>query len=251
MKKVLSYLLIIPIIFSLVTILNPLDVSAQGNEVTLLFQHESYVDNNVITTIQLNSAGKTINSIVADFVYPSDILEVTNVIVLAPHLQSLFRVDYDTLGVVRLDYEGAVPVEDGAVAEIHFLVKGSGEAELRFTEDVKAGEAFPLLGQTVDYLERVEPGKYTVDEDFDVLPQTGTTEDIATATGIIVLILLLMILIFAFSSFTMWGGVYLSLGRWEGRLSVGAEKTVEKKDSGKKKISKKNGKSKKSMKRNK
>lgn len=200
-------------------------VSAQEQDARLDFEHIEATNDEISMAVTVDTADRSVNWIVADFLYPSDILAVQDVEVTESPFAEFFTVDYETPGVVRLKYVSNETVAgDGTFAVVRFGVVGSGRAEINFTEDVMVGLQVPLVDTQLDYLGESSSAVYTIDDDLGVLPETGTTEDVATIAGIIILILLLMIVIFAFSSFTIWGGVYLSLGKWEGRFSIGAEK---------------------------
>jgi hypothetical protein len=206
----------------------------------LSFQKVDVIGDTVVLALHLNTQGYEATKIIADFVYPSDLLEVIGISVTDSPVKENFDTDYTTLGIVRFSYESAEVIQgDGDLGTITFRVLGDGQARLRFTDEAYVGVTVPLLETTNNVLIEATPATYDIKgATITELPQTGVgLSESELITGFIILIAIIMIILFVFSTFTIWGGVYLSLGKWKGKLVVGADKKALFK-----KMEKKNGK---------
>jgi hypothetical protein len=195
----------------------------------MAFKHVNFQDNTITTSIFLNTSGNKVNGVTADFTYPSDILKVTDLNVDNSLFSQFIEKDFSKQGKVYISCYALDPVQgEGTIATITFEVLTDGTANLNFTRDVAvldANTSSNILGPT-------EVAEYKVKNNvLEALPQTGTKEVISYG-GLVAFILLVIIVIFAIAGFTIWGGVYFSLGKWEikGEYRIGKpEKNLEKK----------------------
>lgn len=191
---------------------------ANADNATLEFKHVDFGDETVTTKLYLYTGGNTVSSVTADFTYPTDLLEVTGLDAADSVCTEIDRWDSSTPGMVFIScsLDGYT---DGGIAVVTFKVKEKGKATLQFTADaavVAAATAENIMGE-------VEDAVYTISEDLTVLPETGTYSAAQVMYALIFLVALTMLVIFAITGFTIWGGIYLSLGKWkvEGKYEVG------------------------------
>lgn len=192
----------------------------------LSFQTVEVTGDIVKIAIRIDTSGKMITKVIADFLYPSDLLEVIGISVSDSPVEDYFETDFTTLGIVRFSYDSDLPLQgDGSLGTITFRVLRDGDVTLRFTDDAFTGIRVPLLNMENNVLTEAKSASYTISGGFTELPQTGVelTES-ELVTGFIILIVIIMIALLVLSTVTIWGGVYLSLGKWQGKLVVGAEK---------------------------
>lgn len=227
--KITKYILILP--FSILISISILFSASkvQASEATLEFKHVSFDEENITTNIYINTYGSNINGVTADFSYSSDILEVTEVSTEDSVFDNFVENDYSQSGIVYLScYSIEGYTGEGLLAEVSFKAIGSGSATLTFTDDVVVLES----DTSNDILATPESQIYTVSEDLITLPETGTESEVLAISGIVFFIAIVMIVIFALAGFTMWGGIYFSLGKWE----VSSEASVGVGDKKKKKL---------------
>jgi len=211
MKKIV-YLLVPFIFISLIVLPNFFSADASDAQATLEFKHVSFDEDNIVTNIYINTSGYDVNGVTADFTYSSDILEVTDINITDSIFDNFIENDYSQDGIVYLScYTLDGYTGEGIIAQITFKAIGSGSATLTFTSDAVVLESVT----STDILEDPESQIYTVSEDLITLPETGTESEVLAISGIVLFIALVMIIIFALAGFTMWGGIYFSLGKWE------------------------------------
>ncbi len=221
------------VIFISVTafLISPSNIKASENQATLEFKHASYEDGIVTTNLYLDTGGNTIYGITADFTYSSDLLQVTEIATENMLFENFIESDFSSPSIVYISCFSINGINDeGNIATIKFESIDSGEAVLEFTDDVLV-----LDTNSENVLSEAIDGTYTITEDLEALPQTGTEENILIA--LVAFILLIMIVIFAISGFTMWGGIYFSLGKW--KVDTKGEFSIGKKDKRKKSRKKK------------
>ncbi len=228
MKKV-KYILLLPV-FILISVLILFSSSrVHASEATLEFKHISFDNENITTSIYINTYGANVNGVTADFSYSSDVLEVTEVSTEDSVFDNFVENDYSQSGVVYLScYSIDGYTGEGSLAKVTFKAIGSGSATLTFTDDAVVLESDTSL----DLLTTPESQIYTVSEDLIALPETGTESEVLAISGIVFFIAIVMIVIFALAGFTMWGGIYFSLGKWE----ISSEASVGVGDKKKKKL---------------
>ncbi len=199
----------------------PLNVFASG--ASLEFKHKSFENEIITTEIYLNTGGSTVNALTADFTYPVKLLKVIEIDSTDSIFSSFVEKDYSNDGIVKISCFKIEGVNgSGNVATVKFKVLGEGEANLEFTSDAAVMDATTIE----NILTESAPGVYTINKNLDILPKTGIEENSITITALIALIVLVMIISLAIAGFTMWGGIYLSLGKWkvEGKYEVGLGK---------------------------
>lgn len=232
MKDILKKISVILITFTAFLIF-PNNINASENQATLEFKHVSYDDGIVTTNLYLDTNGNTVYGVTADFTYSSNIIQIKEIDTENMLFDNYIETDSSNNGFVYISCFSINGVNDkGNIATIKFESTQSGEAVLEFTDDVLVLDTNSenILSEAID-------GTYTITEDLEALPQTGTEENILLA--LVAFILLIMIVIFAISGFTMWGGIYFSLGKW--KVDTKGEFSIGKKD--KKKKSKRKNKS--------
>ncbi|MDD3647588.1 MAG: cohesin domain-containing protein [Candidatus Dojkabacteria bacterium] len=232
MKKYISSFLFATFVFLFIF---PINSKAAEKKATLEFKHKSFQDGVIVTDIYIDTGGITVNTVTADFEYPSKVLEVTDISTSSSIFPYFVEKDFTKAGIVYISCFSIEGVNDkGPIATITFNSVSAGKAELSFTEDAVVLEA----ENSSNVLKTPETALYTVTEDLNILPQTGSTEQ-SVLLGLFVLILLVMIVLFALAGFTIWGGIYFSMGKMkvEGKYEVGLGKSKKEKIAkGKKKI---------------
>jgi len=224
MKKIISISIsFLFILFTLLLIPNIKLAKASENKATIEFKHVSFENDKIKTSVYLNTSSINVNGVTADFTYSSEILQITDLEIDDSVFDNFVESDYSQVGSLYLScYSLDGYTGEGAIAEIIFEPISSGTATLAFTDDAVVLES----NTSQDVLETPESKVYTVSEDLIALPETGTETEIITISGIVLFIALLMIAIFAIAGFTMWGGIYFSLGKWEisSEASIGGSK---------------------------
>lgn len=215
LKTFLTALAILPI-------LSIFSHKVTAGNATLEFKHDTFEEGIITTHIYLNTSGASVNGVTADFTYPSDLLEVTELSTDNMLFIDYIENDYSQTGIVYISCYSIEGINgEGNIATVKFKTLQSGEAVLKFTDDILVLEA----ENSENILSEAKTGTYTINENLSTLPQTGSTPEVLT--GLIALIAIVMILIFTIAGFTMWGGIYFSLGKWElnteGSFEVGGK----------------------------
>lgn len=203
---------------------------------SLSFRHEDFSDGEIVTTIFLDTGEKEINAITADFTYPSNLLEVVEIKTSKSIFENFIELDHSLDGIVFISGYSTEGISDeGTVATVVFKTLSPGVAQLKFTEET----AVLSSSNSSNILDKKEETQYTITDTLSALPATGS--ETRVAAGILAIILLVMIVIFALLGFTIWGGIYFSLGKWkvEGKYEVGMGKSKKRKSKSKKRGSKK------------
>lgn len=193
----------------------------------LEFTYTEASDDTITIQIYLTPGGNTVNTITADFTYPSDLLEATSLKTTDSLCDNFVRHDYSTDGVVYITCSSNDDItEEGAVATVTFKALSSGDAELKFSDDAAVFDA----NTSEDILAETESGNYTINSDLSILPQTGISAEPRIFFALLVLTILVMLIVLTLVGFTLWGGIYLSLGKWkfEGKYEVGVGKGKKK-----------------------
>jgi len=226
MQKILKTFLIVLAIFPILSLF-PYKVNAES--ATLEFRHGNFEEGTITTHVYLNTSGTLVNGVTADFTYPSDLLEVTELNTNDMLFTDYVEKDYSQSGVIYISCYSIEGINgEGNIATVKFKTLKPGEAVLKFTDDVLVLDA----ENSENILSEAETGTYTINESLSTLPQTGTESEVLT--GLIALIAIVMIAIFTIAGFTMWGGIYFSLGKWE----LSSEGSFEVGGKGKKKVQK-------------
>ena len=216
------------IVALLILILIPTKASASS--ATLEFKHKDFEDDKIITEIYLKTGSLYVNAVIADFTCPSELLEIQEINIEDSLFDNFIKKDYSNAGTVYLScYSSSGIRDEGNVATITFRALQEGEASLEFTNDA----SILKMADSSNILSEATSANYTISQDQLSLPETGTTEEVVTVTGLMILILLAMIILFTLMGFTLWGGIYFSLGKWEVKTEAGVE--LGKKGKGKKK----------------
>jgi hypothetical protein len=217
------------LIFLLTFVLSPLfSKDVQASDATLEFKHVEVLDQTITTKVYLSTGGNTISSVTADFTYPSDLLEVTDIDISDSIFDIAVKQDYSLEGTVYLQMSSTDGVsKDGTVAVINFKTLTEGEAQLVFSDNadvLSAANSENILGSA-------ETGYYSISQDLTALPETGAAVQLRIFYALFLIIAFMMLIIFALAGFTMWGGIYFSLGKWEikGEYDVGVGKGKGKK----------------------
>lgn len=206
-----------------------------SDDASLEFRHKDLLSDVILTSVYLNTGGELVNGVTADFSYPSTLLRVEKIDISNSIFDNFIEQDFttssDTVYLSCYSLEGVSG--EGEIATVQFRVLQNGKATLEFTDSAAVAEASTstnILGET-------DTGTYTINEDLSVLPETGVTTGSAVLDALIIIIALVMLALFVIAGFTMWGGIYLSLGKWEveGRYEVGIGKDGIKKSKTQKK----------------
>ncbi|MBU0975180.1 MAG: cohesin domain-containing protein [Patescibacteria group bacterium] len=224
MKKNIPVLLLSILTFLFVL---PFGVRAETGKATLEFKHKNFQDEVIVTDIYLNTGGEKVNTVTADFKYPSKVLEVTAINTDSSLFPYFVEKDFSKPGAVYISCFSLEGVNaEGVIATVTFKSLSSGKAELTFTEDAVVLD----VDTSSNILTSTEPALYTISDDLNILPQTGSTDQ-SVMLGLFVLILLVMIVLFALAGFTIWGGIYFSMGKLklEGKYEVGLGKSKKEK----------------------
>jgi hypothetical protein len=202
----------------LFALLLPAKVNA-GNS-TLEIKHNSFEGDTLVVDVYLDPSDTLINAVTADFTYPSTILSFESIDTSESLFDNFIEKKNGEEGKVLLSAYSLYGVNKaGVIASVTFKAIAPGKANLEFTDDVLVMEAYTATNT----LETKLPATYNISSDITDLPETGTTETVVTASGIIALIAILMIILLAIAGFTMWGGIYLSLGKWKVSTEGGFE----------------------------
>lgn len=222
------------VIIGLSSILHLQPIRANG--ATMKFTHIDIAeDDMILTAIYLEPSGNEINSIIANFTYPSDFLEVVEIQKDNSLFSNFTSEDFSLPGIVYLGAYSDEPVDYPAeVVRIKFKPKANGEAKLEFTQDAAAFGS----GTPQDIPLNTESSTYTINNLSEGLPETGVKEELLSINALIALIGIAMIVMFVFAGFSMWGGIYISLGKWKGELrgEIGVKGKKKKTSSKAKKI---------------
>ena len=203
-------------IFLILFIILPYKVYAEEQTI-LEFKHIDFENDTIITSININTNEYEVNGVTADFTYSSDILEVVEIDTSNSLFESFAENDYSQTGLVYLSCFSTNGVKgEGEIARIKFRVVSSGKATLQFTSDTVVLES----DNSTNVLSIPETQIYTVNENLDVLPQTGADSNLIAITIIVFLIAIVMLVIFTLFGFTIWGSIYLSLGKWQIRTEA-------------------------------
>jgi hypothetical protein len=203
----------------------------KANGAIMKFTHIDIAeDNMILTSIYLEPSGNEVNSIIANFTYSSDLLEVVEIQKDYSMFSNFTSEDFSLPGIIYIGAYSDEPVDyPGEVVRIKFKPKANGEAKLEFTQDAAAFGSGTPQEIPLD----TESSTYTINNLSESLPETGMKEDILSLNALIALIGIAMIVIFVFAGVSMWGGIYISLGKWKGEFR--GEIGIKGKDKGKKK----------------
>jgi len=235
MKVLQKYFIFLVVIISFIAI-SPVKASAAN--ATLSFKHDDFADDIISMHIYLNTGGNSVTMVKADFQYPLELLEVKDVQTEDSICKESVVYDLTASGVVALS---CIPLEsltgEGNIATISFQAINDGEAIVKFTQDV--GVFVDSLEENI--LAEPEPALYTIRRELSTLPETGSFTGSELLDALIILIGVIMIAVFTIAGFSVWFGVYLSLGKWklEGKYEFGISKERKERTKSAKKRSKK------------
>ncbi|MBN2016385.1 hypothetical protein JW766_06180 [Candidatus Dojkabacteria bacterium] len=208
------------VILTAIVFLGLMPINTFASEAKLEFKRVETNNSTLAVDIYLDTGSININAVTADFTYPAEVLKVKNIDIENSLFSQFIEKDYSQSGTVYISCVSFNGISrTGVVARVTFEILGPGTAQLEFTQDVAVLDT----DRSVNVLGSAEPVLFNVSEDLAVLPQTGTEEQIALATGLIALLTLVMIALFAIFGFTIWGGVYFSLGKWQVKTEGGIE----------------------------
>lgn len=206
MKKFLT--IILSILCINIVFVSKVNANVNEDSALLKFNHKEVSDEFITSEVYLDTGSKIVNAFTTDFTYDENVFEVVSV-TKGEFCKNVIENDKSNEGVVYFscfDLEGQKG--DGVVATVVFEKKSVGNVILEFTSDAAVLEK----DTSENVLTKTETGEYLIDDDLNVLPQTGTQETVVTVSAFIVLIFLLMLAIFSLTSVSIWGGIYFSLG---------------------------------------
>ncbi|MDD3647589.1 MAG: cohesin domain-containing protein [Candidatus Dojkabacteria bacterium] len=163
--KKFSVLIILLITFFLI----PRTTNAQAGDATLYFSPSTTavsLNGTISIAVMINTGSHDINTVTADFTYPSSILQVVSIDTTGSEFEVQAESDY-TSGTVYISRGSTGSFTGiGEVVTVNFRGISSGTATLSFTDD-----ALALDTDTVDQLGTTSDGTVTVSSSS--LPNTG------------------------------------------------------------------------------
>ncbi len=194
----------------------------KASSASLTFKHENFEENKITTGIYVDTGGQSVSGITADFTYPKDKLKVLSIETDNSLCNNFIEKEVVKAGRINLSCFTIKGMNgQGDIATIKFQTKDTGKALLKFTSDAAIVDS----ETTKNILSKPETATYTINEDLSVLPQTGETQTYV-AFGFVLLVLLVMLILFILTGFSVWGGMYFSLGKWKvsGKYEVEKQK---------------------------
>jgi hypothetical protein len=199
---------------------------------TLEFKTSSVEEDSFTIQVYINLYEDEANAVTANFTYPKDLIKATN-IKTTEMFSNVIDADISTEGYVYLSATSDSSVTgEGALALVTFSILNAGTAEFAYTDD----SAILDSSTSENILVSARNASYQINA-LTSLPETGVEESVDPFFGLVLLILLVMIIIFTIMGFSMWGGIYFSLGKWEvgGKYEFGLKKKEKDKKKDKKK----------------
>lgn len=193
-------------------------VKAQSDSATLSFEKANATSNSISAYVVVDTKDSTIRAVTADFSYSPDILEFQKITINKNICKEVVKQDISSSGIIYLScYIKDGYIGKGEIATVDFKIIQYENTKLLFSNNAVVMDAETHS----DILSNAKPADITIPSSLSQLPQTGIQEtDIFQ--GVLVLIIMLFILLLTIAGFSTWGGIYLSLGKWEveGRIKI-------------------------------
>lgn len=198
-------------------------VKAQSGSATLSFEKANATSKSISAYVVVDTQDSSIRAVTADFSYSPDILEFQEITINKKICKEVVKQDISSSGIVYLScyikdgYKGK-----GEIATVDFKIIQYENTKLLFSNNTVVIDAETHS----DILSNAKPADITIPSSLSQLPQTGV-EETEIFQGVLVLIIMLFILLLTIAGFSTWGGIYLSLGKWEveGRIKIKSGKS--------------------------